>query len=83
GDALGTMTIGDSPVEFGETPMEHLVRLLLASCHFLDPALHQRFAVTTLAPIEYLLTQFFVSPGGSAAVRRYFLQLAGATSALT
>ncbi|MCD9646744.1 hypothetical protein HAX54_036898, partial [Datura stramonium] len=70
------MTMGDSPVEFGETSMEHLVRLLLASGHYLDPTLHWRFMdrdqwVAVLSLIEYLLPSFLFLTICLVAVRRY------------
>ncbi|MCE3051824.1 hypothetical protein HAX54_050924, partial [Datura stramonium] len=36
------MRIGDSPVGSSKTPMEHRFGLILASGHYLDPALHWR-----------------------------------------
>ncbi|MCD9646932.1 hypothetical protein HAX54_037189, partial [Datura stramonium] len=44
GDALGTITIDDSPIGSDETLMEHRFGPILASAHCLDPALHRRFA---------------------------------------
>ncbi|MCE0482444.1 hypothetical protein HAX54_041233, partial [Datura stramonium] len=41
GDALGMTTIGYSPVGSREMPMECRFKLLLASGHYFDPALHR------------------------------------------
>ncbi|MCD9559151.1 hypothetical protein HAX54_016972, partial [Datura stramonium] len=66
GDELGTTTIGDSPIGSSETLMEHRFRLILASGHCLDQALHRRFVdqdwrFSSLSLIEYKLPQFSIS----------------------
>ncbi|MCE0482552.1 hypothetical protein HAX54_041411 [Datura stramonium] len=87
GDEVGTTTIGYSLIESGKIPMERQFRLILASGHCLDPALHQRFAdrdrrFSDLSSIEYLLPSFLFLTTVQRRSTDTLLQFAGVSSML-